>query len=137
MVEVHDAVIFFCSGAVGSLGSFSFCLSAHSCGVSQLRATVLRTRWYLSLTGQREYCPDVWFDGSVYHCAVLVRECHDARKSVPKVQYHIPGYFSSYRSDTDSQENGDRAGDDKSVVQGCLIHYYRERCQRCCDASIP
>ncbi|EPD5906879.1 hypothetical protein ACSCCW_002331 [Escherichia coli] len=64
----------------------------------QLRATVLRTRWYLSLTGEREYCPDVWFDGSVYHCAVLVRECHDARKSVPKVQYYIPGYFSSYRS---------------------------------------
>ncbi len=77
---------------------FRNCGQLYCVPAPQLRATVLRTRWYLSLTGQREYCPDVWFDGSVYHCAVLVRECHDARKSVPKVQYYIPGYFSSYRS---------------------------------------
>lgn len=33
-------------------------------------------------------------------------------------------FFVSF-SIPDSQENGDCAGDDKSVVQGCLIHYYR------------
>lgn len=50
----------------------------------QLRVTVLRTHWYLSLTGQREYCPDVWFDGSVYHCAVL---CWCGNVMMPVNQY--------------------------------------------------